>query len=192
MGRRIGLIVMAIAALSGSAHAVTTQFSPTRDNTLFQQASGSLSDGAGEAFYVGRTAQATTSLQIRRGLIYFNIGSLPANATVTNASLRLMAENRSFNGDRFTTLHRVLQDWGQGTSNSAGAGTTAAANDATWLYRFYNPITPTSSPAWTTAGGSFAAANSAGATCPNLGGPFPFSGATGSLLVSDLQSWINN
>src|SRR5439155_1686337 len=132
------------------------------------------------------------TLQIRRGLIFFNLASLPSNSTVTSASLRLVAENRSSNGDRTTTLHRVLQDWGQGTSNSSGGGTTATSNDATWVYRFYNPAAPTSSPKWTTAGGSFAAGNSASAVCFNLGGPFTFSGAAGSLMVSDIQSWIND
>src|SRR3954469_20660703 len=143
MGRIIGVIL--VLALACAAHAANATFGSDKDSTLFQSSTGNLSDGAGEAFYVGRSQQFDTSVQIRRGLIHFNLSSIPAGATISSASLRFEAENRSANGDRLTSLRRLLQDWGQGTSISSGSGSTATTNDATWLYRFYNPANPSSS-----------------------------------------------
>jgi hypothetical protein len=188
MGRLLCLCLV-IATVCAAARADTVTLTPDRDNTLFQTSSGNLSDGAGLAFYAGRSNQ-TTSLQVRRGLTHFNLSSIPAGATITNASLRLVSENIGQNGDRTMILHRVLQDWGQGTSSSSGSGTSATTNDATWIYRFYNPASPSSSPAWTTQGGSFAAANTASAVCPNLGGAFTFSGNSASTMVADIRAWL--
>ena len=45
----------------------------SKDNTLYQSATGSLSNGAGQNFFVGRTRQSSNSL--RRGLIAFDIAA---------------------------------------------------------------------------------------------------------------------
>jgi hypothetical protein len=104
--------------------------------------------------------------------------------------LRLVAENIGQNGNRTMTLHKVLQDWGQGTSSATGQGAIATTNDATWIYRFYNPAAPSSSPTWSTSGGSFSATGSGSAVCPNLGGAFIFSGNSGSQMVADIRAWF--
>jgi hypothetical protein len=122
--------------------------------------------------------------------MHFNLSSIPAGATITNASLRLVSENIGQNGNRTMILHRVLEDWGQGTSNATGQGSTATTNDATWLYRFYIPASPTTSPKWTTPGGSFDKADSASGICPNLGGAFTLSGISTSTMVSDIRAWL--
>src|SRR4051812_5706406 len=80
------------------ARADTATLTPDKDNTLFQTSSGNLSDGSGQALYAGRTGQSTPGLQIRRGLLHFNLSTIPAGATITIASLRLTAENRGQNG----------------------------------------------------------------------------------------------
>ena len=50
------------------------------------------------------------------------------------------------------SLHRLLQDWGEGASSFAGGqGAPSEPGDATWIHSFFD----TSS--WTTAGGDFAA-----------------------------------
>jgi len=179
---------MALCAVAARADTVT--LIPDRDNTLISTSAGNLSDGAGDAFYAGRTRQSSIDLQPRRAIIHFNLSSIPAGATVTNATLRLVADNRGQNGNRTMILHRLLQDWGQGTSNSYGVGATATNNDATWIYRFYNPTNPTSSPKWTIPGGSFDKADSASAICPNLGGAFTFSGISTSTMASDIRAWL--
>src|SRR5438105_3893006 len=158
MGRLLGFFsVIALAAVV--VRADTATFTPDKDNTLFQTSAGNLSDGAGQALYAGRTGQSTLALEIRRGLLHFNLSTIPAGATITSASLRLTAENRGQNGDRTMTLHKLLQDWGQGTSGGGGSGGgqggPAALNDATWLYRFYIPSSPSLGAQWSLAGGSF-------------------------------------
>src|SRR5262245_48154830 len=49
------------------------------DNTLYQDPSGNLSNGAGQHFFVGDTGQLTNN--IRRGLIKFNLSGIPAGST---------------------------------------------------------------------------------------------------------------
>ena len=188
MGRYFGLYSVVSLACALAAHADTATFTPDKDNTLIQDAVGTLSNGAGQQLFVGRTNQIG-NIEIRRALMHFNLSSLPAGANVTSASLRLVGESNN-NGARTLVLHRLLQDWGQGTSNSAGRGAPATSNDATWIYRFYNPTSPTSSPTWTTPGGSFSSTNTASALCPASGGAFTFTST--SALLSDVNFWLAN
>jgi len=188
MGRLFCLYsVIALCALVAQADTVT--LTPDKDNTLYESSAGNISNGAGNAFYAGRSNQSG-SVEIRRGLMHFNLTSIPAGATITNASLRLVSENVGQNGNRTMILHRVLQDWGQGTSSATGQGSAATTNDATWLYRFYIPTNPGTSPKWTTFGGTFDKADSASGICPNLGGAFTMSGISTSTMVSDIRAWL--
>jgi hypothetical protein len=156
--------------------------SASKDNTLFQDASGGLSNGAGAHFYVGKT-----STLLRRGLIAFDIaGNLPANAIVDSVKLRLSMSNTNVtNGAQLIQLHRVLADWGEGTSNAlppGGGGAPATSGDATWIHRFFNTTL------WTTAGGDFAPAPSASQTVNRIGIYF---WNTTPQMVADVQAWLN-
>ena len=180
----------------GAAEAASITINPDKDNTIIQATSpsGQLSNGLGDIF-VGRTNQdgsgpAITS--IRRGLVHFNVASnLPANATITGVTLK-MTNVMSQNGDQTLSLQDVLQNWGQGTSDfNGGVGAPATQNDATWLYTFYNATTPSSSPTWTTPGGSFSGTVSASTVDPG--------GLTGNVIswtstqmVADVQSWLSD
>jgi hypothetical protein len=128
----------------------TVVLTPSKDNTLFQTADGSLSNGAGPHLFAGMTAANSR----RRALLAFDLTSqIPPGSTVTRAVLRLKVSPPRFNAP--PALHRLTADWGQGTSDAGflrdGIGSQAQANDATWLHRFF-PNTR-----WTTAGGDFAA-----------------------------------
>src|SRR5207247_649486 len=69
-----------------AASADVIDLSPSKDNTLYQDPTGSLSNGAGPGFFVG----ATASLNIRRAVVAFDIAaSIPAGATITAATLTL-------------------------------------------------------------------------------------------------------
>ena len=61
----------------------TAMLNPTMDNTLFEDISGNLSNGAGDNFFVGTTNGGL----IRRGLIAFDISSIPTGSTIDSASL---------------------------------------------------------------------------------------------------------
>jgi len=65
----------------------TITLNPSKDNTLIENGSGSLSNGAGQNIYVGRINRSSGS--IRRAVLAFDISSVPSGATVESVSLSL-------------------------------------------------------------------------------------------------------
>lgn len=165
-------LAMADVALIGSS----------RDNTLYQDAEGDLSNGAGTGMFAGRNAAGSNS--IRRGLLFFDIAAnIPAGATITSAILTLSNSAANANGESIS-LHRVLEEWGEGTSVAGmggGGGAAATAGDSTWIFRSF-PATP-----WSSAGGSFALGASSAAVVAEAGS-YDWSGAG---LVSDVQGFLD-
>jgi hypothetical protein len=164
---------------------------PSRDNTLFEQtnASSQTSNALGDIF-VGRTNQA--SLSIRRGLVQFDVASaVPFGATITGATLELR-EATGANGDQPVSLHRLLQNWGEGTSLAGGgAGAAATPGDATWLYAFYATALADRTP-WATPGGVFDPVASATTTIvDDFAAPHVFSWSSAG-MVADVQQWLDN
>jgi spore coat protein A len=169
--------------LTAPARAETVTLAASRDNTLYQPATGGTtnSNGAGEHLFVGRTDDG----YIRRAVIAFNLtNAIPLGSTITGVTLTLYMSRTRDTADN-VTLYRALANWGEGASNASqeeGRGTQALPGDATWYHRFY----PTS--LWTTAGGDFRATASA-TTSVNREGSYSWS-STG--LVADVQLWLNN
>ena len=160
----------------------TININPIKDNTLYENATGSLSNGAGDHLFVGATNQGSK----RRGLLKFDIAShVPLDATILEATLALSMDKTSSLSSNIE-LHTVSADWGEGASVApeigGGNGATAQTNDATWLHTFYN------SSLWNTAGGDFNALVSA-TTSVNGIGSYTW---TSSQLVADVQNWLNS
>ncbi|MGH7597498.1 MAG: DNRLRE domain-containing protein [bacterium] len=158
-----------------------------KDNTLYESSTGALSNGIGEYFFVGRVGASGGGLR-RRGLIFFDIANnIPAGAIINSVSLRLNL-SQTITGPRLIGLHRVLADWGQGTSNSnaagGGQGASSTPGDATWRHRFF------STTLWTTLGGDFVATASATQTVLSDLGFFTW-GST-SQMINDVQNWLNS
>ena len=163
-----------------TAAPVTVSLPAAKDNTLYEDPNGTLSDGIGPHLFAGRTNQGAGS--IRRGLVAFNLSSIPAGATVTDVKLILNA-SKSNSASTEISLHKVTKNWGEGTSNAGdpgGGGATATTNDATWKHTFFNTQT------WTNLGGDFAGSASATLTINGLGSQT----WTGPGLVADVQSWL--
>jgi spore coat protein A len=161
----------------GSGDTVVVARDAAADNTLYESATGALSNARGQVMVVSRSAGI-----IHRGLVRFDLSSIPASATITGATLTL---HNLQSGTQSTTvsLFRTAAGWGEGTSLATGteeAGAPATTTDATWLHRFY-PGT-----LWTAAGGDFAATASVQATVGDAGA-YAF---TSAALVADVQSWI--
>ena len=103
----------------------------SRDNTLYEQVGGGLSNGAGEYIFAGTTA--TTSLR-RRALLRFDVhAAVPAGSTVTSEALQLNM-SRTISNAQPVSLHRVMADWGEGTSDAlleegGGAAATSRRRD---------------------------------------------------------------
>jgi hypothetical protein len=143
---------------------------------------GNLSNGAGQEFYVGMIMQGA----LRRGVLRFDLSAIPASATVVSAQLTLQL-TKSKRNTYNVTVSRLLEDWGEGTSESiGGGGAQAAPGDATWTQRFFEP-SPTRN--WSTPGGSFVGAPSASRTVSHATGPYTWDGAG---LQADVQAWVRN
>ena len=174
-------VPLIVAGLAGQALSDTVTLTASRDATLYEDAEGDRANGSGQYLFVGRTGQPQT----RRALIAFAIdASIPGDATITMATLALNLSKTPASA-RTATLHRVLADWGEGSSNAAsqeGDGTTAATGDATWLHTFYNTQT------WTSAGGDFEAGSSASRSISGAG-PYTWSSAG---MVTDVQAWLDD
>ncbi len=137
--------------------------------------------GQGIHFFAGKTG----SNLLRRGLIAFDLTSIPASAMVTDVSLSMFLSMTS-GGAASVSLSKASQDWGEGASNAGdpgGGGAQAAAGDATWLHTFYNL------GFWTTPGGDFSPAASASTTVDTVNTTYTWSG---SGLIADVQTWVSN
>lgn len=165
----------------------TVSLSPIKDNTLYEDDTGSLSNGAGQHFFVGSVGSTGLGLK-RRGVIAFDIaGNVPAGATVTSAILALnMSRTNAAAGPQSISLHRLLYDWGEGPSSvftgNEGQGASAEDGDATWLHTFHADST------WTSAGGDFSSTVSASTSVDGVGS---YSWGSTTQMVSDVQSWLD-
>jgi hypothetical protein len=152
------------------------------DNTLYEDASGSFSNGAGSYFFVGKTNQN----RIRRGLLKFDIaGNVPAGVTIQSVTLKLHM-SKTGGGAQTVALHKVLADWGEGTSNASsneGSGAPATQSDATWIHRFFN------TDLWNTPGGDFSTTVSATQSVAGVGS---YTWNSTEQMVADVQFWLDN
>jgi len=168
-------------------HADVVTFVPTRDVMLIETGLGDLASGSGSYLCVGNTNQGG-STNTRRALLYFDISSqIPLGSTINSATLTLHMSQTSA-GSQSVTLHRVLENWGEGISNSGPcSGGAAFDDDATWRYTFYNFTNPSQSTSWTSLGGDFDPALSANAIVGGDG----FYSWSAAAMVTDLQGWVD-
>lgn len=188
MGRRRLLalaVAIALCALGeGLASAGTVNINPSKDNTLYEYDPdiGDLSNALGMHFFAGKTAMN----MLRRGVLAFDIaGNIPPGATITAVSLTANMSKRPQSIAFVMELHKLLADWGEGTSlatGEEGMGAPATPNDATWRHRFFDTIF------WNAQGGDFSATVSASQSVGDIG-HYTWSSAQ---MVADVQEWLNN
>ena len=181
------LVTVLLGSLScigvGLASGAIINIMPSKDNTLYEYdpAEGDHSNGAGFHFFAGENAMG----ELRRGLLAFDIaGTIPAGSTITAVSLS-MNMSMTPTGAVTIELHKLLADWGEGTSHAPmgeGDGAPATPNDATWRHRFFDSVF------WTTQGGDFSATVSASQSV-GVTGHYTWSSAQ---MVADVQSWLDN
>src|SRR5262245_41223057 len=116
--------------------AATVDINPSKDNTLYKSSFNiEASNGAGAYLVTGDTALPPPYGDPRRAVIKFDVaGHLPAGSMITHVSLTLTM-SKTISGPQATSLHRLLADWGEGTSVAAGpegGGGTPTTGDATW------------------------------------------------------------
>ena len=118
------IFLVFFAAIRSAALADTVILSPAKDNTLYEDGAGSLSNGSGIYLFAGKTA----SNSLRRGLIAFDFASIPTNATITGATLSMFL-SKTHGGSAAISLSKALRDWGEGASDAGepgGAGIQAS------------------------------------------------------------------
>ncbi len=178
----LGAIALVTVALGASGDMI--QLIPSKDNTLYEDSSGNISDGQGRYFYVGETLQGS----LRRGLIAFDVNKdIPAGSTIVSVMLQLNMSKKPIGIDDPTiiTFHWALADWGEGNSDAGdpgGAGTDARTGDATWVHRFFD------TEEWMNEGGDFSETTSASLEVDSLG-RHTVDSTVG--MVADVQGWVD-
>jgi hypothetical protein len=175
--------LLILLAWAGAGAAATALFAPSKDNTLYESATGDLSNGAGDLLFAGRT-NPTTDL-IQRAVLAFDVaGQIPLGSVINSASLALTVTDVVLpKPDASFSIHALLSDWGEGISDIRGDesdGAPAAEGDATWLHTFYPD------EFWATEGGDFDAVASASVVVGGAG-PYTWDG-----LAGDVQFWVDN
>lgn len=169
------------AANANGTIPISITLTASKDNTLYESATGNISNGAGDYLFAGQTNRG----EIRRGLLAFDLtDKLPAGATIVSATIQLHLSKTSA-GSTTVSLHRVLANWGEGSSNAnsnEGGGVTATTGDATWLHTLFNTTL------WQTPGGDFAPTTSATTAVVDVG-DYQWRSPT---LLADVQGWVAN
>jgi hypothetical protein len=178
------LLTALCCTVASSVSAAIINLTPSKDNTLYEYdpADGDRSNGAGFHFFAGETAMG----ELRRGVLAFDIaGHIPAGSTILAVTLSMNMSRTALDTARTVELHKLLADWGEGTSHAPGEegdGAPATPNDATWRHRFFDTIF------WTNQGGDFSTTVSASQSV----GPIGQYAWTSAQMVADVQSWLDN
>lgn len=178
------LIFLFLFTFNSLLNAQTVILNALKDNTIYSNLPNN-SNGAGENF----TSGAINGGPVRRGLLMFDLSSIPAGATITAVSLR-MVMNRTVSGANNVSLHRLNENWGEGASDAGGGadgnGAPAELGDATWVCTFSDGAGGCTT-SWSTAGGVFQPAAS-GTT--SVGGPAAYTWSSAQ-MITNVQGWLN-
>ncbi len=141
------------------SHGITLSLTPIKDTVIYEDPTGSLANARGSNLFAGVNGGGGGNLELRT-LISFDVSGIPSGSTITGVSLSLQANSRLGTSTTVqTNFHRLLGDWGEGTSlpsdGGGGSGGDATPGDATWIHTF------SSTDLWDTPGGDFVASPSA-------------------------------
>jgi len=196
----VGTILFVLAVwslLPAPALADSVTLNPARDNTLYepiaQDSFLDRSDGAGATMFSGKVKDADadpgpgTRPAVRRAVLAFDIAAnIPAGASIDNVQLILYVDKVATTTAYNVNLHRLLANWGEGTSNTGnsqqGRGEPPTTGDATWHHTFY------STSFWSIPGGDYSLTASA---TKSVGGTGFYTWGSTSGMVADVQAWLN-
>src|SRR3954463_9631684 len=110
--RQLALWAATLAAVSAApyVHATSVSVGSSKDNTLFEDPTGGIRNGAGPPFFAGTSFQSP-GMARRRGLLAFDLSSVvPAGSTINSVTLTLNLSKTNTLPGHFE-LHRSLADW---------------------------------------------------------------------------------
>ncbi len=176
------LTLLCLLPATPALHAQVVELEAVQDNTLYEDITGSLSNGAGAHLFSG----ATAGLDLRRALVKFDVATqLPVGATIDSVEL-VLNMSKTISGSETISLHKVTSAWGEGTSDATGqegAGAPSQADDATWIHSFYDTTF------WASAGGDYEAAPSATQSVAGLGS---YVWGSTAQMVADVEAWVSS
>jgi hypothetical protein len=184
------MMAMALFAITHTdVQADVAELPAILDTTLFEDETGRLGNGSGQYLFVGRTwDQNGIDKLLRRALVKFDLGAVPAGSTINSASFDFTIDQVPPAASGFIiSVHTVTESWGEGASNAPGPegrGTTAQVNDATWVHRFFDTET------WNTPGGDFEP--EAVASEPISSAPQSVTFESSPQLVAAIQAWVDD
>jgi spore coat protein A, manganese oxidase len=184
---RLALGALVLVSATHAATADVVDVIASKDNTLYAVATpdDALSNGAGQYFFTGRTDQGNPAIDRRRGVLAFDLSVIPPGSSINSVTLTMRVSRVANNTNRATSLHRLLTDWGEGSSiapGQEGAGAPAQPGDATWFHTFFPD------QFWSTPGGDFTGTVSA---TTNVGGTGFYTWST-LQMAADVQMWLDN
>lgn len=126
---------------------------------------------------VGRPAS------IERGLLKFDLSSIPVGRSITNATLSLYCTFQRNTTDYDVSVHRALVEWYEGLGNGAVPG--AGVDASTWTYRNYNGSVAWSGGEGGGSGSDFAASPTATTSITDVNTWFDWD------VLADVSAWYN-
>lgn len=182
---------------AATTHADVLTLGADKDATIFQNNVNN-SNGAGPGIFAGTNG----TLSPRRGLISFDLSSIPAGSIITDVQFTLTLGQVAGSGGagsggnditRSISLYELTRGWGEGitgntstTIGGTGQGFTANPGDATWNAAAHG------STAWTTPGGDYQSTASASLTLTGTTVGTAYTWLSTPSLVDDVQGWLNN
>lgn len=187
MNTAIAKLALAATALSAAVAAQTTvTIAPDKDTTLYESTNGSLANGGGDSIFCG-VVGLNGGFGKRRALMHFDVaGQIPAGSRVLSVEFDIFSAQSTAFLPIPTYMHRVTQDWSEGSvvaPGAGGAGGQSAPGETTWLHTNY----PNSN--WTNAGGDFDPTPSFVFDLASIG---PTTATVDPGMVADVQSWLDN
>ncbi|NUM55414.1 MAG: DNRLRE domain-containing protein [Candidatus Hydrogenedentes bacterium] len=177
--------ILPFAAIAAPLHTYVFQqglngYSGFDDTSIFSESTNS--GGGTDGVFSGTNNQ----IQDRRALIRADPAQIPPGAIVMDVQLRMVVESSGGNfGDVVFNLHRLTNDWGEGTAVGTfegGLGAPPTDGDATWESNHHNVSL------WGAEGGDFATTPSATQAAGQAGDVVVWSDAG---MIADVQGWVD-
>lgn len=205
------LASLVVGGASTAALATTFNAEATHDCMIFATSGGSdtgNASGKGPGMFAGADGNG----DIKRGLVEFDLSSIPSTSTLTevdlNLTLGMVAGTGHGTGFPYTptiSLFTVTTSWNEGNTGATACGgglcssmsgtgqgwsySTCNCNDTSWNYTDYNTTS------WTSAGGDYTATADAALTISTftIGETNTWTGTsmTNSNMLTAVQHWVS-
>lgn len=182
--RLIVLVFGAFLLFSGYAEAqLMVTLNPIKDNSIYEDPDTN-ANATGDGIYVG----GSNTMGARRGLINFDLSSVPAGSIVDSVFLEMKVTKVPSGGVTGNVgLHLASVSWKEGISTGTGAGGHATAGEVSWNCAEYNGSGGCFT-AWATPGGDFDTLASGTASVSGLG---TYTWGSTPEMVADVQYWVD-